>query len=307
MLDVRRLRSLRELADRGTIAAAADALHLTPSAVSQQLAALEREAGVQLIEPDGRRVRLTPAAELLLEHADPLFAQLERLRAELDAHADGTAGIVRIGAFPTGIVGLVAPAVRLLEQRAPGIRLRVMELEAPEVFDCLGRREIDVAVSMEAPSAPRAGDARFHRRELASDVLDAVLPATHPLANGSGPLPLQELATEPWVCPPVGWSCDEVVRAGCQASGFLPRVEHRTSDWRAVVALVGAGLGVSLVPRLAQLTPPPGVVVRPLAGQPPCRHLIGVSLGGAEHRPAIAAVLDALGAAASHGPMLAVA
>jgi DNA-binding transcriptional LysR family regulator len=303
---VRRLRALRELADRGTIAAAADAMHLTASAVSQHLAPLEREAGVRLIEPDGRRVRLTPAAELLLEHAGPLFAQLERLRAELDAHAEGRVGIVRIGAFPTAIAGLVAPAVRTLREQAPRVQVRVTELEAPAVFDALGRAEIDIAISMEGPSAPRADDARFHRRSLVADVLDAALPADHPLAAGTGRLPLQELARERWIAPPEGWSCDDVVRAACQAAGFLPRVEHRTSDWRAVLALVATGLGVSLVPRLAHM-PPDGVRIRPVEGPPPCRHLIAVCRGGAEHRPAIAAALDAVADAATSTPILAVA
>ncbi|HEV2999130.1 MAG TPA: LysR family transcriptional regulator, partial [Solirubrobacteraceae bacterium] len=213
MLDPRRLRALRELADRGTIAAAADALHLTASAVSQQLAALEREAGVPLIEPHGRRVRLTPAAELLLEHAGPLFAQLERLRAELDAHAQGTVGAVRVAAFPTAIAALVAPAVEELRAREPGVRIRVAEAEPPEAFQALARGEIDVAIAMECSAAPRAGDPRFHRAEVLADVLDAALPSAHPLASRRR-LRLEALAAEPWVGPPEGWSCDDVVHAG---------------------------------------------------------------------------------------------
>src|SRR4051812_28541634 len=148
MIDLRRLRALRELADRGTIAAAADALHLTPSAVSQQLAALEREVGQTLIEPHGRRVRLTPAAAVLLDHAGAVFAQLERMRADLDAHARGEQGEVRVGAFPTAIIDLVAPAATALSERAPGVRLTVTEAEAPGVYDLLLRGDVDVALGM---------------------------------------------------------------------------------------------------------------------------------------------------------------
>jgi DNA-binding transcriptional LysR family regulator len=297
MVDLRRVRALREVADRGTIAAAADALHLTSSAVSQQLAALEREVGVALVEPAGRTVRLTPAAHVLLEHAGPLFAQLERLRSELDAHASGDAGEVRVAAFPTAIASIVAPAVADLRERAPGVRLRVDEAESPESIDTLARGETEVVITMESAHVPRAGDARYHRRELIRDILDAVVPADHPLA-GEERIDLAALAAERWVAPSVGWSCEHVFVTACQAAGFTPAVEHRTTDWAALQALVGAGLGVALVPRLAQPSPRAAVAVRPLAGDAPCRHLFALCRGGSEHGRAISAVLDAFEAAA---------
>jgi DNA-binding transcriptional LysR family regulator len=298
VLDVRRLRALRELADRGTIAAAADVLDLTPSAVSQQLAALEREVGRPLLEPAGRSVRLTPAARLLLEHADGLFAQLERLDAALAAQGSaGAAGEVRVAAFPTAIAGIVAPAVAPLARRAPRVRLAVREAEPPDALAGLARGDVDVVVAMEAPGAPQEGDPRMHRRDLAPDLLDAALPAGHPLSARPA-LRLAELRHDPWVAPLEGWSCDAVVLAACAAAGFTPRIDHRTTDWVAVLALVGAGLGVGLVPRLAQAVPPRGVAVRPLAGPAPCRHLFAACRRGAEEAPAVAAVLDALVAAA---------
>jgi DNA-binding transcriptional LysR family regulator len=297
MVDLKRVRALREVADRGTIAAAADALHLTPSAVSQQLAALERECGVPLVEPAGRTIRLTPAAHLLLEHAGPLFAQLERLRAELDAHSAGEAGDVRIAAFGTAVAGIVAPAVAELRERAPGVRLRVREAEAPDALAALDQRDVDIAITMESGHAPRADDPRYHRRDLVRDVLDAVLPSGHALAEEER-IDLARLAGEPWVAPLEGWSCEQVFTTACQAAGFTPVVEHRSTDWAALKALVGARLGVALVPRLAQPSPPADVVVRPLTGEPPCRHLFALCRGGAEHGRAIAATLDALAAAA---------
>jgi DNA-binding transcriptional LysR family regulator len=293
MIDVRRLRALRELADRGTIAAAADALHLTPSAVSQQLAALEQEVGQPLLEPHGRTVRLTPAAEAVLEHAGTVFAELERMDATLAALSAGDRGRVRIGAFATGIRGLVVPAVHRLRDRAPGVELVVQDTEAPEVFDLLARGELDLALSMECSSAPERDDPRFTRVELLADPLDVALPEDHAL-TGYAEVPLTALAGQPFVAPPAGWSCDDVIRVGCAAAGFAPAVAHRSGDWTAIMALVGAGLGLACVPRLAQDEPPPGVTIRPLAGTPISRHLFLACRRGAELHPALAVVLDAL-------------
>lgn len=297
MVDLRRVRALRELADRGTIAAAADALHLTPSAVSQQLAALEREIGQPLLEPDGRGVRLTPAAHVLLAHGDALFAQLELLRADLDAHAAGEAAELRVGGFATSLAGIVLPATALLAHRAPGVRVLVQEAESPQAFLALGRHELDVVLSMEAEGVPAADDPRFFRRPLLADVLDAALPEHHPLA-GRDTIDLDALAGETWIAPPVGWTCEAVVLTGCRAAGFGPRIAHRTGDWRAALALVAAGFGVTLIPRLADVEPQPGTVVRPLSGIPPVRHVFAACRRGAERGPAMSALLDALSEAA---------
>jgi DNA-binding transcriptional LysR family regulator len=294
VLDVRRLQALRELDRHGTIAAAAGALNLTASAVSQQLSALERDVGRRLLEPHGRGVRLTPAAAILLEHADVLFAQLERLDADLEADA-AAGGHVRVAAFPTAVAGLVAPAASAL--RPAGVHLAVTECEAPEAFRRLATREADLVVSMEHTGAPQADDPRTYRRDLVADVMDAALPDDHPLASRPG-LSLRSLRGEDWVLPPVGWTCDEVVTAACQAAGFTPRAAHRTGDWVATLALVAAGLGVSVLPRLARIAAPPGVVLRPLRGDPPLRQVFAACHRGAEARPAISATLDALADAA---------
>jgi len=305
MVDLRRLRALRAVADHGTLAAAADSLHLTPSAVSQQLAALERDVQRPLLEPNGRSVRLTGAARILLAHADALFAQLERLEGDLAAGAEAL-GEIRVVGFPTGLAGLLAPAARTLRAEAPGVSLRVLELETPEAVASLTRRDADLMIGMECAAAPQVGDARWHREDLLGDTLDAVLPLTHPLADRAL-IALDELSREQWVAPPVGWSCDEVFHVGCHAAGFSPRIAHRAGDWQAVMGLVSAELGISLVPRLAQTRPPPGVVVIPLAGVPPKRHVFAACRAGAESGPGMRALLDALALAAKRPAQLAAA
>src|SRR4051794_21890447 len=179
MLHLGRLQALCEVASRGTIAAAADALHLTPSAVSQQLSALEREVGEPLVEPDGRSVRLTPVARVLVRRADEIFAQVESLHSELAEHAGGERADLRLGSFSTGITNLVAPLVRRLRESSPGISLEVTESEMPEALDALGRHELDLLITMEHPGAPRPEDPRFTRAELAADPLLTILPADH--------------------------------------------------------------------------------------------------------------------------------
>jgi DNA-binding transcriptional LysR family regulator len=293
MVDLRRLRALRELAGRGTIAATAEALHLTPSAVSQQLAALERDVGQPLLEPNGRSVRLTPAAEAVLGHADAVFSELERMDATLAALAGGERGRVRIGSFATGIRGLVVPAVMRLRERAPAVEVVIEDAEAPVVFDLLARADIDLALSMECESAPAVDDPRFERVALMSDVLDVALPAGHRLVDADV-VAMTDLAGEPFVAPPRGWSCDDVIRAGCAAAGFSPSVAHRSADWTAVLALVGADLGVAAIPRLAQDAPPAGVRIRPIAGPAPCRHLFLAYRRGSGRHPALRVVTDTL-------------
>jgi DNA-binding transcriptional LysR family regulator len=293
MVDIRRLRALRAVSDHGTLAAAAGALHLTPSAVSQQLAALERDVGRRLLEPEGRSVRLTAAARVLLRHADTLFAQLERLEGELAAQGDEPRGEVRVQGFPTSLAGLLGPAARILRAAAPAVTLRVLEAETPEAVAALVRGDAELILGMECSSAPQRGDPRFHREDLLGDTLDAVLPESHPLA-GHARIELAALAREEWVAPPVGWSCEEVFLAGCRTAGFSPRIVHRAGDWQAVLGLVAADLGISLVPRLAHTAPPAGVVIVPLAGIAPKRHVFTACRAGAEAAPAIRALLDAL-------------
>ncbi len=170
-IDLRRLRVLRELQQRGTVSATAQALHLTPSAVSQQLASLAREVGAPLLERTGRRVRLTGQAKVLLSHAVIVQEQLERARADLAAWDDGELGEVRIGSLSTGISALVAPTFSRLERSRPGIAVRIVESEPPEVFTKLDAGELDVVVSSDYQGGPPRHDPRYHRVDLLHDPL----------------------------------------------------------------------------------------------------------------------------------------
>ncbi|MFB7991947.1 LysR family transcriptional regulator [Streptomyces sp. NPDC056002] len=298
MIEARRLHILRAVADHRTVTAAAAALYLTPSAVSQQLSALEQETGHRLVERGAKGVRLTPAGEILLTHTNAVLAQLERAEAELAAYSSGEAGTVTVAAFATGIGLVVAPALTRLARTAPGIRIRVQDAEGDASLPMVLDRQVDVAVAVEYRGAPGADDARLTRVPLYAEPFDAVLPAAHRLA-ASDRVPLAELAKDTWIGPFPGNPCHDVVVLACEHAGFQPQVEHSSDDFRAVVALASAGAGVALVPRSAlrgmDLS---DAVVRPVDGVAPTRRVFAAVRCGAEEHPLIRPVLEALGEAA---------
>ncbi|MFF2159753.1 LysR substrate-binding domain-containing protein [Streptomyces sp. NPDC058175] len=298
MIEARRLHILRAVADHRTVTAAAAALYLTPSAVSQQLTALEQETGHRLVERGAKGVRLTPAGEILLTHTNAVLAQLERAESELAAYSSGEAGTVTVAAFATGIGLVVGPALTRLARTAPGIRVRVQDAEGDASLPMVLDRQIDVAVAVEYRGAPGADDARLTRVPLYAEPFDAVLPAAHRLAS-SDRVPLAELAKDTWIGPFPGNPCHDVVVLACEHAGFQPRVEHSSDDFRAVVALASAGAGVALVPRSAlrgmDLS---DAVVRPVDGVAPTRRVFAAVRCGAEEHPLIRPVLEALGEAA---------
>ena len=298
MIDSRRLRTLRAVADHRTVTAAAAVLYLTPSAVSQQLAALEQETGHRLLQRDGRGVRLTPAGEILLVHADAVLAQLERAEAELAAYSSGAAGEVTVASFATGIALVLAPALVALAGTAPGIRVRVLDAEGDESLPMVLEGRADLAVAVEYRGAPRDDEQRLVRVPLYAEPFDAVLPPGHPLAAGAR-VPMAALAEEPWIGPYPGNPCHDVVVLACEHAGFQPRLRHSSDDFRAVVALAGAGAGVALVPRSAlrdlDLSQ---VAVRPVDGVPAIRRVFAAVRRGAEGNPLLRPVLDALRTAA---------
>ncbi|MFJ3711593.1 LysR family transcriptional regulator [Streptomyces sp. NPDC090053] len=299
MIDPRRLRILRAVADHRTVTAAAAALYLTPSAVSQQLAALEQETGHSLLTRSGRGVRLTAAGEILLTHAHAVLAQLERAEAELAAYAGGASGEVTVAAFATGIAEVLAPAIRDLADRSPGIRVRVRDSEGDESLTLVLDGEADLALAVEYRGAPREDDRRLARVPLYAEPFDAVLHASHPLAQVPH-VELAELATSDWIGPYPGNPCHDVMLLACELAGFEPRLIHSSDDFHAVVALAGAGAGVALVPRSAlrgmELK---DTVVRPVAGPAATRKVFAAVRRGAEQHPLLRPLLEALAEAAA--------
>jgi DNA-binding transcriptional LysR family regulator len=296
-VDWRKLRLLYELDRRGTIAATATAMFLTPSAVSQQLSGLARDIGVPLLERRGRTVVLTGQARLLLAHAEGMRELAERTRAALDAWEDGTVGYVRVGALATAIAALVGPAIVQLRRERPGLVMRVSEEEPDEVLGLLDAGELEIAVTVDYPGAPAREDARYRRADLVADVMDAVVPADHPLAGRSS-IDLADLAGDVWVGAAASDACSHIVTGICAAAGFSPDVQHYCREWDAVAALVAAGVGVALIPRSAQPLRPPGLAVLPVAGAPASRLLFALVRAGTEMDPGTRSVLEALSAVA---------
>jgi DNA-binding transcriptional LysR family regulator len=299
--DLRRLRVLRALEQRGTVAATAEALHLTPSAVSQQLAGLARDVGVQLLEKHGRGVRLTGQARVLLSHATVVQEQLELARADLAAWHDGVIGEVRVAGMSTAISAVVAPAIAELRDSRPSLDVRVMEDEPPQIFARLDAGDVDIAIAADFRDAPSRHDPRYHRVDLITDVMDVVVPQGHPLANPDG-VHLADFAAEPWIGTGKENPCAQIMLAVCAVAGFSPDLRHNSTEWDAVAALVAAGAGVALIPRLAQPLRPSGLVVCPVLGSTASRLIFAVVRAGAQHDPATAAVLATLQCVAAERP-----
>jgi molybdate transport repressor ModE-like protein len=295
-LDVRRMRVLREVSERGTIAAAARALSFTPSAVSQQLIALEREAGVALLDRHGGRVRLTEAGRRLVARTESILAELEAATAELSAAAADVTGDVHVAAFPSAERALLAPAVATLGRRYPDVRVRTTELEPEASLPALRLGDVDLAVSHEDVSRPAPPDARLERVDLLEDPLRVVLPPGHPADAAA--VALAQLADARWVATPSGTACRAMLEDACGAAGFVPYVPFHANDFGVLAAYVAAGLGVAMVPELALGAFGRGVVARPIADVGVTRRIYVSARRGGLARPALAAMVDALRGAA---------
>ncbi|BCJ48065.1 LysR family transcriptional regulator [Actinoplanes ianthinogenes] len=285
MLDVRKLLLLCDLDRLGTIAAVAHARSYTPSAVSQQLSALEREAGVALLERTGRRVAFTAAGQVLVRHASRVLGAMEETEAALAAVRSGPAGPLRIGAFPTAVRTLLPAALVGLGREHPALELMVTELDPADVPAALRERRLDVGLLNDYDVAPGDVDADLDSVPLLDETVFLAVPA------GSGCASLAGAADQPWIVASAGTLCHEVTLRVCAAQGYTPRVRHCADDFATVLALVGAGQGVSLVPELAAADPPPSVRLLPL----PLRRRTRIAhRRGAAAHPGVAALIAAL-------------
>jgi DNA-binding transcriptional LysR family regulator len=297
MLDLHRLRLLREVHGRGTLHAAARALGYTPSAISQQLAVLEREAGTPLLERAGRNVRLTAAGLVLVQHATVLLDGVEAAEAELATFAAGrAAGTVRVAAFQSAFLRVVAPALRTLAESHPDIRVEATEAEVEQAVPALRLQQLDLVVGDEYDAQPRAVHADLQRDLLLRERIHIVLPSDHPDADLDR-VPLRRLADVAWAaCQPGTGHREMQVRVCRQLGGFEPDLRHTSDDYLILLELVRTAGAAALLPDLVLASGAAGVAVRL-----PAEGAIGREvflLTRRSRTPTVAAVAVALRAAA---------
>ncbi|MFF1262714.1 LysR substrate-binding domain-containing protein [Streptomyces sp. NPDC058321] len=295
MFDLHRLRLLRELKHRGTLAAVAAALSYAPSSVSQQLSQLEAEVGVPLLEPVGRRVRLTEQAEILVAHTEAVLERLERAEAEIATSLTDLTGTLRIASFQTAALTLVPTALDLLRDRHPQLRVHLTQLEPEAALPALQARDFDLVLAEEYPGNPNARPAELEQEDLLSDPLHLALPEPVESPDTDGPTAaLRSLANHAWVMEPEGTTARHWAMTLCRNAGFEPDVRFETTDLLLHLRLVEQRHAAAFLPDLVWSGQPPTVTLRRLPrGQRARRVFTVVRRGRAEH-PAILACRNAL-------------
>jgi DNA-binding transcriptional LysR family regulator len=294
-LSLHRLRVLRELNRRGTLTAAAAALHYTTSAVSQQLAQLERDVGASLFERVGRVVRLTEAGHLLCEHAEEILAAEERAVIALEQAQDAVSARLTLGVFATVAAGLLPKALSGLAHDYPGITVLTREADPEEAASAVRHGDFDLAFVIDYRDAPMPWDSGLARVDIGEEPLYAVVPER---STPSGePVALADLATEPWILAGPESHFGHAVRVACQRAGFTPDVRHEVDEQATAMAMVAAGLGVTLVPGSGLAFRWSAADVRDLR-EPLTRDVAITFRISARGRPAVRIVIDALHAAA---------
>ena len=298
MIDLDALLALRAVATHGSVGGAATALGFTPSAVSQQVKRLERQTGVPLLERVGRGVMLTRHGRHLVDEGGRLLHELERLESGLHQQAEAVAGHLRLAAFSTATRGLVAPVVGRLLARHPELRITLTDREPWETVDLVAAGQVEVGVVHRWGDVPLDVPDHLERRVLATDVADVVVHRDHPLAGRARVTP-EDLLDEGWIATPDGTICRQWLRRMYDGTGRPPRIAHESMEFDSHLALVRAGLGIALVPRMGRADLGAELVAVP-AGEPrPVREVIAVHRRSMAASPAVAAVLDALSEAGS--------
>lgn len=301
MLDVHRLRLLRELAAHGTIASVARACALTPSAVSQQLALLRREAGAPLLVRDGRRVVLTDAARVLVSHTERILAELEAAAAGVAALSTEVTGVLRLAAFPTAASTLVPPAIAGCRAAHPDLRILLTGSEPDDGIAALRSGRVDVLLVYRYNLLPEVAEPGVELTALVTESLLAAVPPTFGLPPGE--LPLGELREERWIAPHSDTALRVTLDRACGLAGFAPRIDFTSDDYTVLLALVSAGLGVTVVPQLAVEGLAADVGRHPIA-TPALRRTVSAAVrSGSAGNPAVAALLSQLSAAAAAFPL----
>jgi DNA-binding transcriptional LysR family regulator len=297
MLDVRRMRVLREVALRGSFSAAAESLSFTQSAVSQQIAALEREAGTVLVQRSARGVRLTEAGEAVVRHAEAILARLAEAEAELEAIAGLRGGRLRLAAFESAASSIMPLAIAGFSQRHPAVELSMTLLEPEDSLPMLRAGELDLALTFESRATDDVVDG-ISLHHLLEDPMFLVLPGGHPLARKRN-LRLADVASDAWIGGSAGCECNRLIMRSCAAAGFDPRIAFETDEYSAVQGLVAAGVGVSLIAELGLINVREDIVVRSLGRETPVRQVHAATLAEGYRSPATQAMLEILASVAA--------
>jgi DNA-binding transcriptional LysR family regulator len=298
MLDVKQLRVLKAVAEHGSFSAAAEALSYTQPAISQQVAALERQAGTVLVDRTSRGVRLTEAGHALVDHAEVVLARLAAAEAELEAMAGVRGGRVRLASFPTAGASLLPPAVALFTERHPEVELTFVEREPDEAAQMLRAAELEVALVFEYRAVDDHEIDRVYEglelHHLLDDPLYLALPQDHPMARRAR-VRLQDCADETWIqeSGTHTW-CGGLHRSACVAAGFDPKVGFQSDDYNVVQGLVAAGVGISLLPSLALTNAREDIVIRSLGRGAPARRIAAATLAGRYQSPSTGEMLAIL-------------
>jgi DNA-binding transcriptional LysR family regulator len=291
MLDVKRLRVLHEVARQGSFSAAADALSYTQSAISQQIAALERETGTTLVDRGARGIRMTDAGEALVRHADAILTRITDAEAELEAIAGLRGGRVRLASFATAGSTFVPHAIATFHEQHPEVEILLRESDPEESVPALKAGQLDIAILFEPHGAGDMSD--LEQVHLLEDPMSVVLPEDHPLAS-KAKVRLKDLSDESWVQTTSSCPCGVIVADQCRAAGFEPRVAFESDDYLTVQGLVAAGVGVAMIPSLGLAAYRPDVAIRPLIGANPKRDIFAATLPCGRRAPATQAMLDVL-------------
>lgn len=276
MLDVKRLRILREVVNQGSFSGAADSLYLSQSAVSQQIATLEKEVGMKLLERTREGTKPTDAGRVLVEHADAAICRLDEAERELQAIAGLEGGEVRVASFPSASATLLTQAVSSFASRHPKVRLTVTDAEPEDSLPRLRAGDIDVAVIFDYPATPAPVERDLDHTLLITESMHVALPKNHPLA-ARAKVKMSDLADEDWLSGGSPSSCALIVRRACLDSGFEPRITFESDDYHVQQGYIAAGLGVTLLPDLALHTLRKDVVVRPTDPEAPMRRVWAAS------------------------------
>jgi DNA-binding transcriptional LysR family regulator len=295
MLNLERLRTLDALARHGSVSGAAEGLHVTTSAVSQQMSKLEREVGQQLLAKNGRGVRLTDAGRLLADHAARILSQVELAQSDLEAQRGQVVGELRLSAFPTAARGLFPTALAALRAEHPGLRVRSSELEPEAGVAGVIRGDLDLAVVLDWYNKPMPLPDGLVKAPILDDPADVAMPVGHRLA-GRAEVDLGDFAHDEWITWGEGEFCHEWLMFTLRSKGVEPHIGHRAAETHTQLGLVAAGLGVCIAPLLGRHPMPEGVVAVPLR-QAVRRHVYVIWRADADRRPSIRAAVAALRAA----------